>query len=88
MIVQQKIKCVLTPVVYHPKFRIACRKSMKTEKGHHEKLIIGIYVSARRYFFKVETPFTLSKGALTIEKMFIRGRKLELRESFIVKPKL
>lgn len=47
----------------------------KTEKGQHEKLIIGMPNLHRRHFQR-GTPFMLSKGALPPEKAFIRERKL------------
>lgn len=46
----------------------------KTEKGQHEKLIIGMPNLHRRHFQR-GAPFMLSKGALPLEKAFIRDRK-------------
>lgn len=52
----------------------------KTEKGQHEKLIIGMPNLHRRHFQR-GTPFMLSKGALPPEKAFIRDRKQDSCET-------
>lgn len=54
---------------------------MKTEKGQHEKLIIGIPISHRRwwfFFFQRWTSFVLPEGELLLEKAFTRDRKFAI----------
>lgn len=52
----------------------------KTEKGQHEKLIIGMPNLHRRQFQR-GTPFMLSKGSLPPEKAFIRDEKQDSCET-------
>lgn len=56
---------------------------MKTEKGQHEKLIIGIPISHRRHFSKT---FMLSKAALLLEKVY-QDRKQDCCETCSLKLK-